>query len=425
MEVERFTLSNGVRVLVIPMPSVRTAAIQVWFSCGSRAEGDREAGLAHMNEHMFFRGGKDFPDSKSVDRELWLLGENYNGATNYEYVVYFIITSPELLPRAAHLLSDMLIYARFDAGCFEKERGAVIRELQQTLDDPEDLLTEGFFKLFFGSHSLGRTSEEELNRVRSFTVDEARSFKERFYGSPNMVISVAGGVSVCETRELLERYFGAISQKEPVVWREFQEPQQLVSAGVIKKRALAQAYLCVGSPAPSILSDDLAVSKALNEIFSKRLWFSVRDEKGLAYRIESDISSFSDAGVLLVTTSVSPEKENVKIVLELILEAMRSICDGGITEQECEDVKTALRAKVDLSLASSGNVAWFFGSSELLMGNIQSVGEKHAEIEAITRERIISLAQALWREELVRAFLVSSKSFRFEKIFPQLRSVLR
>ncbi|MBI2640022.1 MAG: insulinase family protein [Candidatus Sungbacteria bacterium] len=119
MEFRRFSLSNGIRVVVAPMTRVSTVALQVWLSCGSRGEQDHEAGLAHMNEHMFFRGGRDFPDSKRVDRELWLLGESYNAFTDYEHVIYFIITSPHFLARAAHLLSDMLIHARFDAECFE------------------------------------------------------------------------------------------------------------------------------------------------------------------------------------------------------------------------------------------------------------------------------------------------------------------
>jgi len=425
MEFHRFSLSNGVRVIAAPMTSASIVAVQVLFSCGSRAEEDNEIGKAHMNEHMFFRGGRDFPDSKSVERERWLLGDISSAVTSLEHVHYYIIVSSKFLERAVHLLSDMLVYARFNAEDLEKERGAVIRELKQIPDDPERLSYEAFLKLFFGDHPLGRTFEDELGPVTGFSADDVRGFKERFYGPPNMVISIAGGIDVSEAGELLERYFGAVSYKEVVSWKKFNPVSCPEPARFVERKELEGSYLWIGSPAPSYLGKDAMISLILNQIFNKRLWFKIRDERGLAYDVGSMIWSYSDTGVLCASIDVSNDNRDVEKSIRLLFEEMVDIRDGGITEQEFYDAKTSFYSQFDLSLVSPSNISWFFGSHELLYDAVKSISQVHREIEEVTRDRVISLSQDLWQEEQVRALLLSPGFPQFEKTYCKLRSVLK
>lgn len=425
MEFCRFSLRNGIRAIVVPMPLTSPVVLQVWCLCGMRIEEDHQVGLAHCNEHMFFRGGRDFPDSRAVDRELRLLGECSNAYTADEFVLYFILTSSHSLERAMHLLSDMLIHAKMRQEDLDKERGAIIREIEHVFDDPDEFLSDEFSKLVFGNHPLGRTELQALPLISRFTVEDVRGYKDRFYGPPNMVISVAGGQEVHRTKELLEEYFGAIPIKAKGEWIPFTHDSPGEPAKVIKEKKFKQAYLRVGGIAPSYLSDDVITLQVLREILGSRLWFRIRVDEGLAYDIGCETRLFADIGMFSIFTRVSSDRKNIERVLELIFKEMQSIRDGGVGEAECEESKMAFRAKFDLDLASVASVGSFFGLGEILRGTAKSVTEVHREIDAVTKERVAQCAQMIWREEAVRALLLVRGFSRFEKMYCKLRSALR
>ena len=226
MEIHSLQLSNGIPLIVVPTFAGAPTSLQVWFLCGSRAEKEDEAGLAHLDEHLFFKGGDDFPDERRVERELRLLGGKYNALTSRENVFYFITSSPRHLSRAAHLLSDMLIHARMDEQAVKKECKVITQELNQLRDNPEDFAESEFTRFIFGDNPLGREMLGTKKTLRRFTAADAKSFK-RFCGPPNGVITVVGDIELEKTTEILEERFGRISQKEPVNWLPFRMAESL------------------------------------------------------------------------------------------------------------------------------------------------------------------------------------------------------
>lgn len=156
MEMHRFTIRNGVRAVVVPTGDLAPVSLQVWLSAGTSAEKETEWGLAHFNKHMIYKGDRDFPDSRSLEREFRLLGDMQNAGTSKEAVFYHILVGRQHVRKALHIFSDMLISSPMRQDDLEKERGAIFQQLKDSNDVPRSAAEIEFGLFFFGEHPLGR-----------------------------------------------------------------------------------------------------------------------------------------------------------------------------------------------------------------------------------------------------------------------------
>ena len=423
MDFERFTLSNGIPVVVAPFGRHAPVAVQAWFSCGTRADG--KDGLSHFNEHMFFRGGRDFPDVMAVERELRLLGGMNNAVTSAEFVFYYITASPIYFRRAAHLLSDMLAFGKMETEEVEKERGAIIQELKNLLDSPEQLSERNFANLLFGDHPLGRSGLGTEDAIRSFTVADILGFKERFYGFPNAVLVVAGGINRDEAIETLEEYFGFIPAKRRVEYQPFCPPLHPAGARLMTRKGIEQAHLHIGGFTPSQNSPDIRAVELLFEILSNRLLLKIRCEQSFAYNIFAAPTFYSDCGSFMIYAGIDPEERVITAVIESVFSEIADMKSGNISEEEVDESKIALHGRIDLSLESVAMSALFLGSHELQFGRAKTLAEMHAEIDRASKSDIGRMAEMLWREESLSSLLMARRFPRFEKKYCELRKVLR
>ncbi|MFY9461730.1 MAG: pitrilysin family protein [Candidatus Sungiibacteriota bacterium] len=425
MEFHRFTLSNGINVLVAPMVSSAPVSVQVWLPCGFRMETKHEVSISHLTEHMvFLRGGRDYPNARSVERLFRMIGGKGNAATSEEFVFYYLVTSPRNIRQAVHLLSDMVVHARIDPADLESERKRVFREMKFTLDDPEDFSERKFKRFIYGDNSLGWLDFELTEPLSRFTVEDVRRFKERFYGPPNMVISVAGGIPPFEVHELLEEYFGAMTQRERVKWLEFCPEANLPPTEILLRGDVSQAHLHIGGFAPSCKSQELRLSVLLHEVLSYRLWSRLVVGGGL-YTAFAEPRTHTDAGNFLVYAGVDADAAAITEVMRVIFSEMADIKSGHISAEELEEARTLRHAVVDLGLEGVSMIASFLASYELNVGRAKTVEELHQEVDMVTKDGLIRLAQEIWKEESVRSLLLTNSFPRFEEKYCELRKVLR
>lgn len=424
MDFRRFKLPSGARVVAAKMSPDMPVTLQVWFLGGSRAEKDNEVNLAHLTEHLvFLRGGRDFPDSRSAFREFRLLGEKGNAATSDEFMFYFLTVSPFMLKRAAHLLSDMVIHANIDPGNVENERSAVRRELKSSLDDPDDFSERRFKKMIFGRHELGRMDSEVIHILDRLSAEDVAAYKKRCYGWPNAVISVAGGIDFSETADILEEYFGQMPGAEKIAWPRFQPEETYPAVEIIERGDLKTAHLYLGGFAPPVGHADLRVSSVLHEILSNRLWFELRDT-GYVYSVFSETRVHTDAGHFIVYAGVDNDRDDVAKALDIMFYEMADIKAGKIGDTEIEEAKAVKQALLYLGFEGSGMTASFLGSSELHTGCVKTPSEIQAEVERVTRDDILRLANELWCEKNVRSLLMAAAFPNYEEIYRHTRSWL-
>lgn len=428
MDFHRFSLSNGMKGIAVPTVADDPVSLQAWFAYGSRAEKDHEAGISHLIEHLFFQGGKDFPDSKSVQRELWLLGEKSNAMTGVEFVMYYITTDVSQLERAAHLLSDMLVHARMSEKDLEKEKAVVVQELKAADDDPVDYAQRAYARFIFGSHPLGRDTIGTKESITGFSADDIHNYRNRYCGPPNGVLSVAGGFNSQDVGRIigvLEKYFAQLSVRQAVEWTPFTAPPVLPPAESIVRPDLQQAHIFIGGFAPSFMSPDEGALRLLINILSRRLWLSIREDQGLAYTVAAVPKMFSDCGTFMVYAGVDNDEYRIMAAAESVLREMARLRSGEVTEAEIEETKTMLHTSTALSLESVWTKGVFFGSEELQRGRACSLREFRKRIDRVAKEDILRLAHQIWQEESVRSLILAGDFPGYEEKYRELRSVLK
>jgi predicted Zn-dependent peptidase len=391
---EKSTMPNGLRVLTVPMPGVRSATVMVMAGCGSRYEERGNNGIAHFMEHMFFKGAKRFPDTMAVSSAVDALGGVFNAFTGEERVGYFVKLSAAKKRVAYDVLSDMLLNSKFDAEEIERERGVIIEEIRMYNDDPMSRVQIDFKSHFFGDQPLGWDIAGPEENIRSISRTDFLSFLGEHYAADNLTLVVAGGVTHEENLALADDYFTFENRREKKPALPF-APMDDGIRTTLTKRDIEQAHLVLGFPVPGEDHDDQPALKVLNNVLggtmSSRLFHQVRERRGLAYYVRSGRAVYTDAGALKVSAGVNVDK--LHDAIGCVMEEVAKAAEGGLTDDELSKGKENIKGRLDLSLEDSMAMASMFAAREVLFGAVRTPEEIVAEIDAVTAAQVADVAK--------------------------------
>ncbi len=226
--VTREVLGSGLRLITEKMPHVRSVSIGVWLTRGSRHEAEPEGGIAHVVEHMLFKG-TGTRTAEDIAQAIDSIGGQLDAFTAKEYASYYIKVLDEHLPLAVDLLSDIVMNPRFEPDDLEREKKVILEEIKMVEDTPDDLVHELFTQHFWEGHALGRPILGSKETVESFTSPILRDYFSTAYVAPNLIVSAAGNVEHAQVRELVQRAFAAL----PGVHEPFDETVPRVVPQVI------------------------------------------------------------------------------------------------------------------------------------------------------------------------------------------------
>ena len=347
----RFTLPNGMVVLLEPIEGAVSLSIGLWIKSGSRDEFIPQQGYAHFVEHMLFKGTSKH-NAKELAQMIDRVGGQHNAATNREYTCYFINVVSDYLDLSVKILSDMYYDSLFDPADIEKEKGVIIEEMGMCEDTPDDLIHDMFMEAIMGDTPLGHPVLGKLDVIKKLTRESLLSFYDAHYHPENCVIALSGCFDVKNAESILSKYFSAERKRIADVKGEF--PIAKKSKRLHTKRKLEQVHFIMGFN--GIKRDDenrwamYILSTILGGSMSSRLFQRVRENEGLCYSIYSFFSSYADNGVFGVYCGTSPDKyERAK---ELIIEECASIAKNGVTTEELADAKSFMKGNLALSLES-------------------------------------------------------------------------
>ena len=211
-------LSNGLTVITDHMPHLESAAMGVWVKSGSRDEAEHEHGIAHLLEHMAFKGTAS-RSAKQIAAEIENVGGELNAATSIETTAYYArVLKPEV-SHATDILYDILANSILDEQELLREKHVILQEIGASQDMPDDLVFDAFQSTAFGCQPIGRPILGTPEMVQSFTPDQIREFVAKHYRGPNMVLCAAGAVNHDELVEQASQTFGSFSgeiAEEPV-----------------------------------------------------------------------------------------------------------------------------------------------------------------------------------------------------------------
>jgi predicted Zn-dependent peptidase len=423
MGYEKTTLKNGMRVITNSMPHTQSVSTILYYGVGSRYEEDRIAGISHFIEHMVFKGTKKRPTAKDISEAIEGVGGVLNASTGRETTNYWAKVAKAHFPLAFDVLSDMLLNANFDPNEIEKERKVIIEELHATLDSPPDLVNEIINEVIWGKQPVGRDIGGNDETVGGISREDLLGYMKKFYVPSDMVVSVAGNVSHDEVVKRVEDTLGQLPSGE----RPTAAPAQTLNGSEprlqIHFKETEQANLCLAVPALHYSDPRRYILSMLDSIMgsgmSSRLFQQIREERGLAYTVESYASQLSDTGAWIVYSGVDPER--IDDTITAILTEMDKMRQERVPETELTKVKEYNKGRMLLSLENTQAVASWAGGQELLLSRILSVEEVVEKIEEVTSEQIQVMAQELFLPEKLRLAVVGP----YENEDERFRSLLK
>jgi predicted Zn-dependent peptidase len=315
------TLQNGLRVVLIPMEGSKTATVIVMTGTGSRYEDDKENGLAHFLEHMFFKGTKKRKNARAISEELDGVGSVYNAFTSKERTAYWAKVSAQYIDTALDVISDIFLNSKLPPAEITKERGAVLQEIDMYEDIPMRTVDNVFDALIFGdAHPLGRTILGPKENIKRFSRKDFAAYLKRNYTSHNTVVVVAGAFSETKVLWKIHKEFAAFSHSTPPTYMPYVSTQHEPRVA-IKQKKTDQTQLMLGVPAyPYMHHDEFALevlSAILGGGMSSRLFIEVREKRGLAYSVRSWADRYPDTGYFVAQAGVEHAKleKAVKTIL--------------------------------------------------------------------------------------------------------------
>jgi predicted Zn-dependent peptidase len=407
MQYNIHTLKNGLRVVLAPMPGAETATVIVMTGTGSRYENDRENGLAHFLEHMFFKGTKKRPSAKRISEELDGVGAVYNAYTSKDRTAYYAKVSARYLNVALDVISDIFLNSTLPVAEIAKERGAVIQEIGMYEDMPMRSVGDVFDALVFGEEPLGRTVLGPKENIANFTRKEFVAYLKRNYVPGNTVVFIAGALSKEKTLASVKRAFGGLAPAPvpvfiPHRWSE-------VSAQVaVKEKLTDQTQLVIGVPAyPYLHKDEFAqavLAAILGGGMSSRLFIEVREKRGLAYSVHAWADKYADVGYLAAQAGVDHDKLERAVVT--ILAEFGKLKRNLVSKEELAKAKSLLKGTKTLSLETSDEIAGNAAGSLLSFGKIRTLEQYRASVDRVSAKDVQRVARELFTSERLRLAVI-------------------
>lgn len=392
---QKYTLDNGLRILVCPLPYARSVTVAFFIGAGSRYEADEVGGAFHFAEHMFFKGTERRPTSRHISEAIESVGGFMNGSTDRESTVYWAKVASPHFSRAVDLLTDMLLHSRFAPEDVEKERGVILEELAASKDNPAEHVHYLLDATLWPGQPMGRDVGGTPESVASLTRQALLDLVAQHYVASNTVCVVAGAVegerAVEEVASLVEGWpVGTASVCVPV-----QDGQDRPRVS-LEWRKTEQAHMAFALRAyPYSHPDRYALellSVVLGEGTSSRLFLELRERRGLVYDVSSGVVPYRDCGAWTISLGVEPSKaeEAFKVVVEELFRLRQ-----GVSPEELQKAKELVKGRILLRMEDTRAVAFWVGGQETLLGRVLTPEEVVQKVEAVMPEDVQRVAQQI------------------------------
>ncbi len=395
--VRRTVLASGLRVVTEAMPGVRSAALGVWVGVGSRDEAGSLAGASHFLEHLLFKGTVR-RSALEISQALDAVGGELNAFTGKEYTCFHARVLDDDLPLAIDVVADMITGSLISAEDVESEREVILEEIAMNDDDPDDVVHNLIAAQVWGDSPLGRPVAGEPVSVRTLSPSQLHGYYRGSYRPESMVVAVAGNIEHTAVVRAVELAFGRDGFLDdlspPAAARRADACRGFAGGARVVTRPTEQANLVLALP--GLPRGDArrhaggVLSSALGGGMSSRLFQEIREKRGLAYSVYSFASTYADTGLFGVYAGCAPSK--VDAVLSLVRAQLLEVAEAGISQAELDRGKGQLRGSVVLGLEDSGSRMSRIGKSDLLHGELASIGEVIARIDAVTLDEVRQVA---------------------------------
>ena len=384
-------LENGLRVVTQNMPGLETVSMGIWNAVGGRDEIESNNGVAHLLEHMAFKGTTT-KNALQIAETIENVGGDINAYTSKEITAYYVKLLADDLYYGVDILTDILQNSTFAEDELNRERGVIIQEIGMYLDTPDDMIFDYWQEKAFPKQPMGRSILGKTDIIKNISRDEVRSFMTNNYNPKKMVISAAGKINHVEFVEMIKKS----CTKLPVGNSKNREKANYVSGEYREEKKLEQIHLLLGFEGIDYHHDDyyslLVFSSLLGGGMSSRLFQEIREKRGLVYSIYAGMDSFNDNGTFQVVAGTG--EQQIKELLPVLCEELIKI-PNNLSEEEIEKSKMQLKASTLMSIETNRVNAMVSAYQLLRYNKIIEINERIEKINNVSKESIKKIAKKI------------------------------
>jgi predicted Zn-dependent peptidase len=386
------TLPSGLRVASVTMPHLHSVALGVSVAAGAINEPAELNGLAHLLEHMAFKG-TERRSARAIAEEVEAVGGDLNAFTGRMMTSYHMRALSEHLPLGLDVISDLLCNSVFDPAELDRERGVVLQEIGAAEDTPDDVVFDLLQETAFPDQPLGRPILGRAGCLERVGRDHLKGFMADLYDAPHMIVTAAGDVDHARLVDLAAAHLEHLPQG-----RKAPSPEAPRYGGGERRvdRRLEQAHLTFAFKAPPAMAEGYYETWVLNEIFgggmSSRLFQDIREDRGLVYSVYSSYRAYPTAGLLLIYAGTAgADAQEVAARAAALLHGLQT----DVTDAELQRAKAQVKAAILMGLESPANVADALATDFLHYDRWVTPEEVIGRIDAIGAEEVKGAAHRL------------------------------
>ena len=377
-------LDNGLKVASRAMPGFETVAVGLYAEVGSRHEPARLNGIAHLFEHMVFKGAGG-RSARELSEAIEDVGGDLNACTEREGTSFTTSLLAEHLPLGIELIADMILHPHFAEKDLVREKEVVLQELGEARDTPSDIIFDDLWMAAYPEQPLGRSILGDETSIAAIGADDLHAWRDQHYRAGSLTLVAAGKVDHDALVSLAEARFGAL----PAGNCGAAEPARFVGGSRAGRPRADQAHLATAYPGPALLDPDFHAARLFTDLVgggaSSRLFQAVREERGLAYSVWASLLPYRDGGTfhLYAATARREAAAAGELIAEIVADAAATA-----TQRELDRVRTQSRAGLAMSLESAWGQAGYVARQLATRGRLVDPAELVRELEAVTLDEV-------------------------------------
>lgn len=413
-ELSVYKLDNGQTVIIEQIKNNPIVTIDTWIKTGSINETDKNTGISHFLEHLFFKGTQNHPCGE-FDKILESKGAITNAATSKDFTHYYITIASNYFDLALALHADMLLNPQIPRKEMEKERKVVIEEIAKSANVPNTICYENLNKLLYATHPYKRRVIGSQAVIENVTREEILDYYKAHYTPSNMVTLVVGDVEPAHALEIIKKEFN-VPYKKPVV-KQYKREKMLTEQKRITTYAdKSTGYMMIGFRGVSLTESDSYALDVLATILgsgrTSKLYQSLKEQKQLVNSISAMEASLKDDGMFIIQSSFVPQ--NCKKVEKAIFEEISNIKSKGVTETELNTAKKMIESDTYYARESVTNIATEMGYITTISGDIQYYKDYIKNINKVSADDVKRVANKYLTQNNSAVSIVLPKSMENE-----------
>ncbi len=402
MEFEIHELKNGIRLIHKQVKST-VSHCGIIVNTGSRDENENQLGMAHLIEHLIFKGTLRRKAYHILSR-MEDVGGELNAYTTKEETCIYTTFFTEHTSRAFELLSDIMFHSSFPVNEIVREKEVIIDEINSYKDSPGEQIFDDFEELIFDGNPLGRNILGNKKMLKRHSRNDILDFYRSHYPTSEMIVSIVSDLPFARVIAYFEKYFSSINEKPRTIKRIPYDFSTYHSLRKMVRKNTHQAHCIMGNQAYHNSSNKRLTLHLLNNLLggpalNSRLNLSLRERRGFAYNIESHYTAYTDAGIIHIYFGT--DKHDINKCIDIVFKELKKLREAKLGPTQLLRAKKQLLGQIAINAENNEHLMITMAKSLLYYDEVDSLQQIKQKIENITAENVLDAANEIFTEEIM------------------------